>query len=699
MSRRRLAAVFALTALLQLIPIWSVRYLPTNDGPSHVYNAWILRELVMGHGGIIGQTFRVDWRPQPNWIGTAAMALLMAVFPPLAAEKLFVTSIVLLFALAAWMYAGALDERSRIFAFLALPLTFHWLLQAGFYNFSLGVALAFITIALWIRRRLALVALLLVAGYFSHPMTCLFALGAMGLVWLMTRPRRLADLMAFVPVLPLLIWYVAQQKTTGVTSDDVALLHRIHELATVRISWAFSAAQRVFGIATLIAIVVLAVGTFVRRGSNARALMIVTLILFVAYFAAPATAAGGLFLRERTMLLLLLSPLAWLSGELDERVRIGIVGAFTALTLAHVVYLTSWYWTTSRTVERFVRGIDGAKPESTILAIVDLNYPAGATVDVIAHSVDYAAIEHRLTDVNDYEADSGLFPIAFRGAKPIVNPAVDDPADWSRRVDYLFAYHLSTEDSRARRTREFYRPIRVAGDGWLNQRMPSSSDAGDDLILLPVAGTIGDFPAPLGMRFRVDQTMRNGGATPVRVRASQCALTPECEFDLLPARSVALAGENGRPPFITVEAPRAQIGQLEVSTVVRRTDDPAAWEPVSVPAIRESQFSAGDVTLPNVPTDAPMNLRVWFFGQPVPAQFRVRAFAANGEPRGEKTYPFWPFGYATFASIDHDFPALDGEPATFVITPLDVIAKDARTWAFMTTTDMKSGKTTLTLPR
>ena len=35
-----------------------------------------------------------------------------------------------------------------------------------------------------------------------------------------------------------------------------------------------------------------------------------------------------------------------------------------------------------------------------------------------------------------------------------------------------------------------------------------------------------------------------------------------------------------------------------------------------------------------------MNLRVWFFGKPVPSSFRVRAFASRtGTLLGERTYP------------------------------------------------------------
>ena len=90
MTQRHHTTIFIAIVILQLVPIWSVHYLPTVDGPSHVYNAWVLHELVSGRSAFLSQTFRVNWSPQPNWIGSAVMALLMTIVPPTIAEKIFV---------------------------------------------------------------------------------------------------------------------------------------------------------------------------------------------------------------------------------------------------------------------------------------------------------------------------------------------------------------------------------------------------------------------------------------------------------------------------------------------------------------------------------------------------------------------------------------------------------------------------------
>src|SRR5689334_4394972 len=132
--------LYAAISVVAIVPIWSVRYLPTIDGPSHLYNSWILYSLLRGAKGPIADWFQISWRPYPNWIGHAVMSLLMFVVSPIIAEKLFVTGIVLLFLYAMWRYSGAAGDASRPFVFVAVPFAYSLMLQNGFYNFYTGSA-------------------------------------------------------------------------------------------------------------------------------------------------------------------------------------------------------------------------------------------------------------------------------------------------------------------------------------------------------------------------------------------------------------------------------------------------------------------------------------------------------------------------------------------------------------------------------
>src|SRR5260221_3416908 len=153
MSDRWLRRLYLGLAIVALAPIWSAAYLPTVDGPSHLYNSWVLKELVRGNQGIVSDWYAIDWRPNPNWSGHAALALLLTVLPPVTAEKVVVSGIVLLFLYGMWLFAGAVDESQRPFAFFAFPFAYNLPLQMGFYNFCIGAALYFVIVAVWWGRR------------------------------------------------------------------------------------------------------------------------------------------------------------------------------------------------------------------------------------------------------------------------------------------------------------------------------------------------------------------------------------------------------------------------------------------------------------------------------------------------------------------------------------------------------------------
>src|SRR4051794_33167109 len=92
-SSRRMAWLFAVVAVLHLLPIWRVHLVPTVDGPSHVYNARVLRELAAG-APEFGRVFAVNPRPNPNWLGY----LVLLVFP----ERVLLSIIVLMFLAGCW---------------------------------------------------------------------------------------------------------------------------------------------------------------------------------------------------------------------------------------------------------------------------------------------------------------------------------------------------------------------------------------------------------------------------------------------------------------------------------------------------------------------------------------------------------------------------------------------------------------------
>jgi hypothetical protein len=168
--------VVAAVLLPVLIAIWSVAGFMTQDGPTHLYNAWILTRS-FATDSAYHDYFTVQWQPLPNWAGHLALALLVKLISPWSADRIMMSLTLVGFSASLvwlrWRVRG--DQGIVAGSLLAaiIGLSFPWLL--GFNSFLLGCCLLPITLGVWWvgrdrfeLRRLAVLAALLVLGYFGH---------------------------------------------------------------------------------------------------------------------------------------------------------------------------------------------------------------------------------------------------------------------------------------------------------------------------------------------------------------------------------------------------------------------------------------------------------------------------------------------------------------------------------------------------
>ena len=415
--------IYAALAVLALVPIWSVHYLPTQDGPSHLYNSWVLHELVRGADGALVTWYRIDWRPHPNWLGSAVMALLMTIVSPVIAEKLFVSAIIALFLAGVWMYT---TDEARPYAIMAVPFAYHSLLLAGFYNFSAGVGLYFVTVAVWWRRRTrpdwrtnTLIATLLVLGYFMHPLPLLLAIMTLLILGVATRASA-KHLLVFLPVLPLLVWYARTSRGQwrplhATASEIVTYITWTQTLVTV------GELQEWLGGALFVMLIALMIATIVCRPRSERNVFLLPLLAtIVLYTFSPGEFAGGLAIQERIALFIPLIPLAWIAPCWRQRVTGTIAVALTVVAIADIGYICVRFRETDREMVRLVNAADALGSDATVRAF------AGGHLKLL-HTVSYALVAKRDVDLRNYEAISGYFPTVLRDAS-------------AARAEYVFTW-------------------------------------------------------------------------------------------------------------------------------------------------------------------------------------------------------------------------------------------------------------------
>ena len=114
--------------VVYLLPIWLFPYFPTQDGVSHVYNSQILTEYNNSEYEF-RDYYEINWYPFPNWLSHFSLAILLFVFPPLIAEKVFLSLYVILFPLAIYYFLNANPARTtcpcytEFYFYLQLPFS------------------------------------------------------------------------------------------------------------------------------------------------------------------------------------------------------------------------------------------------------------------------------------------------------------------------------------------------------------------------------------------------------------------------------------------------------------------------------------------------------------------------------------------------------------------------------------------------
>lgn len=469
--------LFAGMVLLLLVPLWSVGYLPTTDGPSHVYNAWILRQ----HGNteefpLFQEHFEIDWRPIPNWFSHAVLALLMFPFAPPVAEKVLLSGYVVLLACSARYLAGSVDPERPWLGWLALPLVYNQLLQTGFYNFGFSLAFYLFALGFWWRHRsspgwgMALkLNLLLLLCWFSHIVSLVLALASIGVLWLLTN-RRLLHPLILAPQALLPLWFVQDQGKGPVPSTWSADFLWTY-LLRLRVLHSFTREQVWIGTALAVLFLVLILLTLAgkRRLEPRDGFLLLSLLAVALYVFSPEGLSGGTHLKNRLSLYPWLLLIPWLAPR-GRWVKATAISILAAIILIQVWITVRWYRQVEPEIRELLAAAEPIAPGSRILPLMFKRNAAAGGPGVLGHALDYAAAGKGFLDWGNYEAMTGHFPVRFRRERGVTDifgleahPGKVNLRAYKGRTDYVFTWRMPPGSPMARQLGRQFRLVEERG--------------------------------------------------------------------------------------------------------------------------------------------------------------------------------------------------------------------------------------------
>jgi hypothetical protein len=420
-----------IVAAASIVPFWTCAVVPTQDGPAHLYNAWLLVHFD-DPALQAARYFRINLFV-PNWGGVGPLVPLVRVASPAVAEKILFSLIALTVVMGSAALAARLGGDPVLAAAAAVPVAHGWLVAMGFTGFALGLGLGLLLCAWAVGRgprepppSETRTALLLTVGFvflfFVHLAAAVLAAAITALLIATAnpgKPRRWAALGLPFAALVLLLgaWAIESRgrPRPSYRDDPRGALGRLLELPTGAYWQSFAVEDRRLGVA----VVVLVAGLVLARATSglraplaARSLLVASAVVLVAYALVPFAASGGAFLTDRLVPLLLLLPLPWATSEGLPRRR-ELRAAALLLAVAVLAHRGAQYRRWGRVVEGLAALNRGHAP-GTLLVQPPWTDALLEGVDPLLHLWGRVAMETRAIPLDDYEAALvGLFPVSY----------------------------------------------------------------------------------------------------------------------------------------------------------------------------------------------------------------------------------------------------------------------------------------------
>lgn len=461
----RQSETFALAVLiaLSLLPLWLFAFIPTLDGPVHVYIAHALAEWNNPGLERLHQIFELNLRPEPNWTIYVLFEGLMKVFSVHTSERILLSAYVVAMPLSFVAFARLAGGRniSWLAGLLAIPLVYNATFYFGFYNFCLSLPLFVLCTGLFLKYLEApsigmgiVLAVTSFVLYFTH-IVGWAAFGVAGAALYLWRAfvlspdesrwkfaARLAAQCA-LPVLPvvLLVLFFMQRNEGGVllyAPANATLPNRIKWLATgsvlfgnslwefalIAVCFAFAAALAIFSLRKRPRELVLRDG-----------LLLAAIFLIVAALAVPDMLFGGGWTAIRIQIFVYILLLMWLAANLNAAMR----PLATGLAVSGALLLLFEVFAVARLSEQFghiVAAEAYVRPNRTILPVTfdpngsdEHGLPASRGIAFLLHSYARIASDRDLIPLRVHQAWTLNFPLHY-------NPKAD-PYDYLRSVHGL----------------------------------------------------------------------------------------------------------------------------------------------------------------------------------------------------------------------------------------------------------------------
>ncbi|MFA9392337.1 MAG: hypothetical protein ACERKD_21180 [Prolixibacteraceae bacterium] len=469
--------LFYLLLAINIGYLFLTRFYPSGDGPVHLYNTNLIKELISGNASI-GQFFVLNHFPIPNWTSHFILLVFRTFLPAWLAEKALLIIYITGMAFSFRYLIRQLNPENISLSIFIFPFLHTFLFHSGFYNFSLSFILLFFTIGFYLKHRhhdspflYGILFVLLSISYFTNLLIFGFiglTLGVYILGFRLTNYRKNKKLktelkttgkqlsflfLAALPSLILLSFFFKQAPflESDQTYPFSLLLKWIDDVRPL-IVYNYNGEAELTTHFFHLLLILLVLSFTARNKQNSPGLkvellavpLVVTILL---YFITP-TGAGAGMMSERYCTILYMFALTWIIARtVPHQLNGWIVLIVIGLHFFTLQYKLNESLISLGKNAESVYGVQDYVEENSIVLPVEL---AGSWVE--HHFSNYLGVDKPMVILENYEAHVGWFPVKWNLEelpKVLAGSASSIPGlKWknnpesklSKQIDYILLY-------------------------------------------------------------------------------------------------------------------------------------------------------------------------------------------------------------------------------------------------------------------
>jgi len=442
--------IFYCLTILYIFIVISLPVFLTQDGPSHLYSSKIINELLKSENyQFYNQFYNLNLAVFPNWLSNIILSLLLLVFKPLFAEKIYIIILIVSLPLSLRYLISKINYNALYLSNFGFIFSFSYFLFYGFYNFLFSLSILLFYFGLFIKyenkfsfKQITILSFVLLLLFFTHPVSLIFAIvftfvyfiqKVINLYFKKIQEIKIYLIKFIIIIAPTIVLLYIYLSANNSHSDNIFInnfnISNITTLLKFDSFFVFSKYEivihKLFSISIFLHLLYLIITKFKQTTSLSLTFFILIIFNLFVYFFISDEFAGGSYINKRVNMMFFVFLLLLLSSFIYNTKYIRNISLLVSFLLP-IFLILSRYPSQYKIAQISKDYISCSKMFPRGSKVLSLNYSSkgemeneilSPQISIFRHIGCYLVSNNNLLIYDNYEANTDYFPLKWKDDK------------------------------------------------------------------------------------------------------------------------------------------------------------------------------------------------------------------------------------------------------------------------------------------